>query len=378
MRIGIDLLPLQAEMAGVERYAQSLLQEWARIDRQNQFFLFLTAGNRKAFEQAGADNFHHIVYKIPAHLRPWRIFWEQVVLPFTARRLGLDLMFCPSNVAPLLAPCRLVVTVHDLHWFFFPELFGRAKWWYVTHFISLSARQADKVITDSQHSKEDIIRLLRLPPARIETVYPGVNPLFRPLRDEKRAAQVRHRYGIEGDFILAVGRLYRRKNIVRLLRAFHLLRRKENRPARLVLAGGRGDGYDEVLSTMRDLGLEREVILTGPVPDEELVILYNLASVSVYLSIYEGFGLPVLEALACGTPVVASNSSSLPEVCGEVALTVDPYDVEAIAAAIAQALSDEALHRRVRQEGPAWAGKFTWEEAARKMLAVFAQVCQSD
>ncbi|MGQ9628010.1 MAG: glycosyltransferase family 4 protein [Anaerolineae bacterium] len=377
MRIGIDLLPLQTETAGVERYARSLIREWARLDRENQYFLFLTEGNREAFEPSRADNFHSIVYSIPAHLRPWRISWEQAVLPLAARHLGLDLLFCPSNIAPLLTPCHLVVTVHDLHWFFFPELFSRVKWWYVTHFISLSARKADRVITDSQNSKQDIARLIKLPAEKIKVVYPGLGPPFRPLKEvEGQAARVRRRYNIENKFILTVERLYRRKNIPRLLRAYHALKERENLPAQLVIVGAKGDGYEEIISTIEELKLKQDVVLTGPVSDEELIALYNMASLFVYPSLYEGFGIPVLEAMACGVPVVASNASSLPEVCGDAALTVDPYDTEALAGAIWKLWQDESLRRDMGRKGRERAGNFTWEKAARETLTIFEEVCE--
>jgi glycosyltransferase involved in cell wall biosynthesis len=304
-----------------------------------------------------------------------RVLWEQLVQPWVLRRIGADLVHGPVFVGPLLAPCPVVVTIHDLSFIRFPNLFHPANRLYLTVLTRLSARRARRLIAVSAHAAAEAVQLLGVPAERIEVIYHGVDPDFRPLPDREIAA-FRQRRGVPERFVLFVGTLEPRKNLVRLVEAFaDLVRRgscgNRDDQVALVFVGGKGWFYDKVFARVEALGLDKAVTFAGYVMNEELPLWYNAAAVLAYPSVYEGFGLPVLEAQACGTPVLTSNVSSLPEAAGDAALMVDPYDVEALAAGLDRLLTDESLRDGLRERGLAHASKFTWPRAAQETARVY-------
>jgi glycosyltransferase involved in cell wall biosynthesis len=295
------------------------------------------------------------------------VLWEQFVQPWALRRIRADLVHGPVFVGPLLGSCPVVVTVHDLSFIRFPELFRPANRLYLTVLTRLSARRARRLIAVSAHTASEITRLLGVPPGRVDVVYHGVASAFRPFPADEIAA-FRERRGLPERFVLFVGTLEPRKNLVRLVEAFA---RVCDDGVGLVLAGGRGWLYDELLATVEALGLSGAVIFAGYVMNDELPLWYNAATVVAYPSVYEGFGLPVLEAQACGTPVLTSNVSSLPEAAGDAALMVDPYDVEALAAGLNQLLANGSIRHQLRERGLAHAGLFSWPRAAQETARVY-------
>ena len=301
-----------------------------------------------------------------------RVVWEQVAQPWVLRRIGADLVHGPAFVGPVLASCPAVVTIHDLSFLRFPALFRPANRLYLAVLTRLSARRARRLIAVSAETASEVTRLLGVPAERIDVVYHGVDPMFRPLPAGEVAA-FRQRRGLPERFVLFVGTLEPRKNLVRLVEAFARIRAGADRHigARLVLAGGKGWLYDELFARVEALGLGEQVTFPGYVASDELPLWYNAATVLAYPSIYEGFGLPVLEAQACGTPVLTSNVSSLPEAAGEAALMVDPYDVEALAAGLHRLLVDEPLRHELRERGLAHAGQFSWPRAAQETARVY-------
>jgi glycosyltransferase involved in cell wall biosynthesis len=235
-------------------------------------------------------------------------------------------------------------------------------------------RAADAVIAVSECTKRDAIRFYRIPEEKITVIYEGVNPRFRPASPEAIAA-VRARYGLPERFILYVGTIEPRKNLTTLLEAFHHLLATYD--LRLVIVGKKGWLYERFFRRLRELGLENRVLFTGYVPDEDLPAIYSAADLFVFPSLYEGFGLPVLEAMACGTPVICSNTSSLPEVAGDAALLVDPTDARALTGAMEQVLTNERLWATLRAKGMERARGFTWEKAAYRTWEVYQQVISS-
>ena len=296
-----------------------------------------------------------------------RVLWEQFAQPWALRRIGAHLVHGPAFVGPVFAPCPVVVTIHDLSFIRFPELFRPANRLYLTVLTRLSARRARRLIAVSAHTAAETTRLLTIPPERIDVVYHGVDPAFRPLPAGEVAA-FRQRRGLPERFIFFVGTLEPRKNLVRLVEAFAHIR---DGHVGLVLAGGKGWLYDELFARVEALGLGKEVLFPGYVMNDELPLWYNGATTLAYPSLYEGFGMPVLEAQACGTPVLTSNVSSLPEAAGDAALMVDPRDVEALAAGLNRLLTDEPLRRQLRSAGLAHAGQFTWSHTAQETARVY-------
>jgi glycosyltransferase involved in cell wall biosynthesis len=308
----------------------------------------------------------------PTQRPPLRILWEQTVLPLAARRF--DLLHGLAFVAPLLAPCPTVVTVYDLSFIRTPERFRPGQRWYLQTFTRWSCRRARRIIAISEHTKRDVTELLRIPGDRIDVVYPGVGAQFRPLPPEQVAA-FRQTKGLPERFILYLGTIEPRKNLTVLLEAFAQLSRSPisnlQSPPRLVLAGGKGWMFEEVFARIEALGLKDDVVLPGYVSGEELPLWYNAAEVFVYPSLYEGFGMPPLEALACGTPAVVSNVASLPEAVGEAGVLVAPDDVAGWAEALRRLLDNAEMRAALGARGRSHAARFSWERAAAETVGVY-------
>ncbi len=300
-----------------------------------------------------------------------RIAWEQAAGPLAAARERLDLLHGPVNVLPLLAPCPGVVTVHDLAFLAHAEAFHPAKRRYLTLATALSARRAARVIAVSAATRDELVRRLGVPARKVTVVHNAADPAFRPL-PAAEVARFRAAQGLSARVVLAVGTLEPRKNLTGLLDAFARLAPATD--AELVVVGGKGWLYDAVFGRLERLGLAGRVRFAGYVPDDQLPLWYNVAEVFVYPSRYEGFGLPPLEALACGTPVVTSDTSSLPEVVGDAALLVDPDDPAALAAALSRLLADPALRAALRERGIRRAADFSWSRTAAATRAVYDAV----
>lgn len=306
----------------------------------------------------------------PTHHPAARVLWEQLAQPLILRRIGADLVHGPVYVVPLGTSLPTVVTIHDLSFLRFPHFFRPANRLYLGLFTRLSARRAQRILAVSEHTAQETVRLLGIPRSKIRVVYHGVDPVFRPLPAEKVAA-FRARQGLPDRFILYVGTLEPRKNLVRLIQAFAHIPPADC-PA-LVLAGARG-WYDEgIFAAVEQLNLQDRVLLPGYIPNEELPLWYNAARVFAYPSLYEGFGMPVLEALACGTPVLTSATSALPEAAGDGALLVDPTDADAIADGLHRLLTDESLRETLRQRGLAHAARFSWAHTAEETVALYRE-----
>lgn len=308
--------------------------------------------------------------RLPTGRRAARIVWEQAVWPLQARRDGLTLMHSMAFATPRLAPCPVVVTIYDLSFIENPEAFPAAQRRYLMAETAYSCRHAARLVAISDSGRGDIHRLYGVPLEQIDVVLPGVAAQYRPLPAEEVAA-FRQRQGLPEQFILHVGTLQPRKNIPTLLEAVARLDRPD---VPLVLVGGKGWIFDSIDERVEALGLSNRVRFAGYVDDEQLPLWYNAAAVLVMPSLYEGFGLPVAEALACGTPVVAAATSSLPEAGGAVALYFDPRDADALAACLARALDDPAVRQCARAAGPAHAARFSWARAGADMAAVYRRV----
>lgn len=314
---------------------------------------------------------------LPTERPAARILWEQLALPGLLRRAGVDLLHSPVNVAPLAAGVPSVLTIHDLSFLRYPRTFSAAQRRYQAALTGLSARRARLVLTDSEHTRRDVMALWRVAPGRVRTVYPGVTEVFRP-QPAGRVAAFRARQGLPARYFLHVGTLQPRKNLERLIDAFALFKRRSGLPHALVLVGGKGWLYEGLLARARGADVEGSVHIGGYAAAADLPLWYAAAEALVFPSLYEGFGFPLVEAMACGTPVLSSTASCLPEVAGEAGLLFDPFDRAAMAAAMGQVAGDADLREELRRHGLARAARFTWAATARAVLAAYADAGKSN
>ena len=374
-RIGINAHLLGSgegyRRAGVSRYISELLGHLEEADSEGDYVAFVPA------DSSIPPSHQFRVLREPSQGPARRVLWEQLELPRLARRERLALLHSPVNVQPLLLPCRGVVTVMDLSFLVYPQSFKPKQRLYQTIFTRMSATRASRVIAISLQTAQDLVRRCGTAASKITVIYPGVDGVFRPLGPGDTSS-FRQRRGLPERFILFVGTLEPRKNLPMLLRAFSQARSRLPAGFKLVLAGGRGWLYEPILRSIEELGLGSEVILPGFVPDEELPLWYNCADVFVYPSLYEGFGLPALEAMACGCPVMAARSSSLPEVVGDAGLLLSQDQPEVWAEQLVSLCSDESERAAMRLRGIERARRFSWTKMARETVYVYREVLSGD
>lgn len=372
MHIGLNaqLLSLSGDYraAGITWYIYNLLAHLPPSDHRYTAFL----GERKAeglFPQVDLR-----FSRLPTGNPLVRILWEQAVLPFQLVKEGIDLFHSLAFVQPLFCSCPGVVTIYDLSFLLFPEGFNPWKRLYLRYMTPYSARRSRRVIALSQSTKNDLSRLFRIPGEKIEVIPCGVDPRFRPLNGNL-VSRFRQRRGLPEGMILFVGTIERRKNVGLLLEAYAQI--EKDIPHALVLAGARGWGADGILAQAERLDLAH-VIFAGYVEQEELPLWYNAADLLAYPSLYEGFGLPPLEAMASGTPVLTSNTSSLPEVVGDAGILVDPQNADEIARAMLKVLRDKGLQEEMQKRGLERAKRFTWQGAAEETVRVYEEVMRGE
>jgi len=377
-RIGINAQLLAGQenyrRAGVSRYIENLLSHFMREDSEVDYTVFL--GDRSTLESMPewdpTRNCRPRRSRLPTH-NPWvRIFWEQCLQPPQLRTRGIHLLHSPVNIQPLVLPCKGVVTMMDLSFMVFPESFRTFQRGYQRLFTRLSARRATHLIAISRSTARDLTRFFGVDPAKVSVTLPGVEARYKPL-EEPCVSAFRRRHNLPDRFLLCVGTLEPRKNLSTLIRAFAAFR-QGHAGVKLVLAGGKGWLYQPIFALVEELGLQNDVILPGYIPEDALPLWYNAAEVFVYPSLYEGFGLPPLEAMACGTAVIASNASSLPEVVGDAGLLATPEDVEEWCAALSQLTQNSDLRAFLAQRGLVRSKEFTWTRMAQQTIQVYQNV----
>lgn len=362
LRVGMIHYGLDRQTGGIGRYTAELA---AALAQQGVTVFPLWAGARPP--QAGGVS-------LPgAYLLPGLLTVGQAGIAWQAQRLGLDLVHDPTGAMPhMLTRVRHVAILHDVIPYVYPETSTRLDWLIYRLWLPLAVRRLDALITISTASRNDILKYLSVDAKKLTIIPLAAATSYRPLNREV-VDQVLHRYGVQQPFILTVSSLESRKNLSRLLEAYAQLRNWSTRWS-LVIVGARKWKYSEIFATVRRLELEPHVLFTGYVEEADLPAFYNGADLFVFPSLYEGFGLPVVEAMACGTPVITSNVSSLPEVAGDAALLIDPYDVTQIAHAMALALTQPTLAAMMKSKGMARAAQFSWERTARETLSVYEQI----
>lgn len=369
MRIGLDARLTYYTHGGIAHYIRHLLSALQAIDAENQYIVLHSRKQRETL--VNRPNFRRVNCWTPCHhwLERWTLSAE--VSP-----LHPDVLHSPDFIPPAWGARARVITVHDLHFLREPEHLTAQSRRYYNGQIHWAVRQVDAIIAVSQATCADLAEYTGAQPEKIHVVPEATDPAFRPLPPDQVAAGLA-RYGLTPGYILFVGILEPRKNIPGLLRAYRRLIEDHGLDPPLVLAGGRGWLYEEIERVRQELGLTDRVRHLEAIADDDLPLLYNGAALHVLPSFYEGFGLPALEALACGTPTVISNRGALPEVVGDAGLQVNPDDPEELATALARALSDEQLRVELRARGLARAAQFSWESTARQTLAVYKLSVQS-
>ncbi|MBI2835998.1 MAG: glycosyltransferase family 4 protein [Acidobacteria bacterium] len=370
MRIAIDARKLHD--FGVGTYVRNLLKHLARIDQRSEYVLLCREPDRPIAGELG-ENFRCVIEPSA----PYSLL-EQLSVPLRLRRERVDLFHEPHYVLPPLTPCPSVVTIHDCIHLMFPEyLPHRSAYAYARASLWMATRRSSQILTVSETSKRDILRFFHIPTEKVAVIYNAIDERFRTPPPEDQVARVRERYQLQDPFVLYAGNIKPHKNLERLIEAFHRVRGRGFEQLKLVIIGDEISKYPTLRRAVHRHNLHKWVRFHGFVSDQTLAALYRLAAVFVFPSLYEGFGLPPLEAMASGTPVVTSNVSSLPEVAGDAALLIDPYDPDAIADGITRVLCDAALRKDLIAKGLVRANEFSWESSVKRVHEIYQQVARN-
>jgi glycosyltransferase involved in cell wall biosynthesis len=378
MRIAIDYSAAVNQRAGVGRLVRNQVLALAELDHDNDYRLVYARPNRgQVPEFPQARNFSR--RELGVRERWLTILWHRAHLPLPADWLSgpVDLYHSPDFVLPPLRHARGILTVHDLAFLMRPDCADERLRAYLEGVVPRSVQRADFIVADSENTRNDLVVLLGVQPECIDVVPGGVEGRFAPITDAELLRRARTRLGVgDAPFVLAIGVIEPRKNLNRLMDAFLALKQRKAVPAnlKLVLAGGKGWLVDGIFEHHADSPIHDDILLPGFVPDEMLPAIYSAADVLAFPSLYEGFGLPILEAMACGTPVVASHASCLPEVAEGAAVMIEPTDADGLSGALELVLLDSALRARLIEQGRRRAAMYTWQRAAKLLLQVYEKV----
>lgn len=370
MRIAFDGTTLRPYQTGVGYYTEHLLRHLLDETSDDEFVI---VSNQTIQASAPLPD---RVWVFERHRFPVRNVWMQTLLPSTLRAIRPDVAHFTNSIIPLLKCAPTVVTIHDMTLELFPHLHPLRKQVLTRPLVALAARLADAIITVSDCARQDILRLTGVPASRVHVIHEAAAPAFHPIEDGALLESVRCRYGLADRFILYVGTIEPRKNLPRLLEAYARLHHSGDLPHQLVCVGPDGWGYQEVRQRIEALNLEAAVHLTGYVPFADLAPLYNLSEIFVFPSLYEGFGLPVIEAMACGTPVITASTSSFREITDGAVEAIDPLETDAIAEALLRLVRDADWRCELGRRGLVRARQFSWVHAARETLDVYRKVVE--
>ena len=368
----IDLVPFTSKLAGAEKYSLNFLKYLRKIDNTNFEPILLLNPENKTFFNSG-KRFKYIECSANPHKKISRVFYEQFILPFKLKKKN-SLFYSPSNILPMPLRIPSVVTIFDLHWYNLKNPFPKMEKYrvgYVKTFIKLSAVKARKIIALSKFTRNDLISTLGIPEEKIVIIPPGLDGHYRMIDKNEAQNFVKKKFNITGNFILHVGQTHRRKNIPFLLKIFETI--KEQNALDLVLVGPPGDGEKEILNFIQASCSRKNIHKFKELPEKDLLYLYNTASCLLFPSLYEGFGLPVVEAMACGCPVVCSDSTAIPESAGGAAFLCGPDEEEWIKA-IKMIINDEKERNKLIKKGLERAKQLSWERTVEEMLKTFESI----
>lgn len=365
MNIGI-CLRTWGDKGGIGIYSRNLIEALLALDIKNQYVLFY---NNRA--HLGQFSYYKNVKELYVSA-PGKLLWDQMVIPYYAAREHVTLLFHTKFTVPLLAPCKTVTVLHGSERFVYPQFSHKSDILYFKMIYPYYLRRATALISVSENVRKDIIRFININPEKVKTIHLSANDIFRKIDDLYFLESIREKYALPNRFILNIGLIYPGKNIPNLLKAFKLVRQKED--IKLVIVGSGRRMYSQDLELIQEFGLQEDVFLPGYIDQQDLVAVYNLAELFAFPSLYEGFGIPILESMACGCPVIASKTGSLPEIAGDAAQYVTPWDVEDIAQAICRVLADSHFRQELIQRGFEQAQRFSWATCARQTLQVFEEI----
>ena len=370
MRIGIDCRIMKEGPTGMKRFGSNLLKNLARMDHKNTYLIFLDSSSKEYFLDASAN-----LELKPLKLQLFSIS-EQIGLPLLLRKERLDIFHSLSFGMPVFSSIPSVMTIYDLIHLLFPQNYPKKLSLYYKVIVKRAAGKVRRILTISQTSKRDIVRLLGVCPEKVCVIYPAVDERFEPMETGKLREELESKYGIRKKFLLYVGNMRPHKNLVSLIEAFQQVRKVVGDIV-LVICGKRQYSFPQIQSKVRHLNLKDEVLFIENVSDAVLILLYNAAQVVVLPSLYEGFGLPPLEAMACGTPVAVSNIGALRETLADAALFFDPYNVQSMSETLVDILTDESLRSKLITSGFGRAELYSWEKSALSLITLYEGVYNS-
>ena len=371
MRIGINALYLIPDrVGGTETYLRNLVRELGRIDTQNEYVLFTNQLCAHSFDPL-PSHWKEVVCPFSPENKMKRVLWEQWIFPGWVKRHQIDVLHSPAYVAPKCPICASVVTIHDMHYHYFPGTFSVMKQIYWENAIPRSAQRVEKILTVSQCSKKDICELLKVPESKVRVTYAAVGDIFQSTYSADQVQSFLQQSQIQSPYILSVATFNKHKNMDGVVRCFNRFKKQSGLPHQLVLIGIKGDYYPQVMEEVQHSEYQVQIKILDPVPIAQLPLLYTGADLFMLMSYFEGFGLPVLEAMACGVPVICSNRTSLPEVVSDAGRVVDPDDEPGVALAMQQILQSPEVINDLIQKGKKRAMEFSWKKMAEGTLAAY-------
>lgn len=375
MRIGIDIRALMdLRYSGVSEYVMNLVNEILKQDKNNQYILFYNSFKdiKSRLPEFGGDNVKLIGWRYPNKI--FNYFLQKILKwPKIDRKLGVDLFFMPHiNFASLSSDCKSIITIHDLSYLRYPEFFStRKNVWHRMINVKKLIKKFDKIVSVSENTKNDIAVLCRIDELKVKVISSAISENCKRVDNINELTLVKNIYNLPGEFILYLGTIEPRKNIENLIEAYNLFKKRTDSNVKLVIAGSKGWKYKYIFELISKSQYSQDIIVLGYVEDAHKPALYTLSKLLVYPSFYEGFGFPPLEAMFCGTPVIASYSSSLPEVCADAALLVNPYNPNDISSALEELMSNNDLREKLIKKGLARASSYSWANTAKKYIELF-------
>lgn len=375
IKIGLDIQPILKDKTGVGWYTQKIVENLQSNIFEFEGYGFNFLNRNRIDDEVKNLNFN---YKINS-LMPYGVYrriWHILPVSFNALfESDADIFHFFNYIVPPKIRGRIIVTIYDMVYKLFPETMARSNYKRLEKELKSSADRADKIVTISMNSKKEIMEYLDVAEDRIDIVYPGIDAnIYSKDFPPQRFEETKAKYRLPSRYILYLGTLEPRKNIGRIIDAYVLFIKEADEEINLVIAGKKGWMFDEIFKKVEDYGLEDKIIFTGYVDEGDKPLIYKMSDLFIFPSLYEGFGMPVLEAMAAGVPVITSNTSALPEVAGDAALLINPLDVEDIAYAIKKLMKDEALRNSLIQKGQKRSRDFSWKKSAEKLLDIYREV----
>lgn len=374
MKIAIDVRTVLPNRSGVGNYVLHLIQNLRQVDPEPIYYFLAQKKNLSLLGHlAREQNPFLTLFSHENH--PLGDFWEHFILPWHLMKKGIDVFHGPASLIPFRKNhFKLVVTIHDLVAFLFPETIPLKYGAYMRYLLRQAVKKADKIVAVSNHTQQDLVKIMKVPPEKIVVIHEAPSPIFRPVDSKEIWPRLKDRYGVSRKFIYHLGNIEPRKNLIVLLEAFTLVCRELGNEYQLVVSGQKGWLIRSLSQFLKNYPARDQVLFTGYVPMEDLPLFMSGADLFVFPSLYEGFGLPVLEAMSCGTPVISSNRSSIPEIVGSAAILIDPTDIQDLAGRMIELLRNQEEKKQLSRAGLEQAARFSWLEAARKTLDVYRAV----